>query len=197
MATVPGTPAESPLQRASAIESAVPFSKNESGFMWAGAVSRPSIDVTRPSGVRISMKPPPPTPQLNGSVTPSTPAAVTAASTALPPLRRASIAAPVATESTLAAAPPVPVAVALGTWRNGPLGGAGGWGCRGFAATPAGSASAVAMPATASSGRRRERMDASLMALPVPYPGGAARYRATRRISASSGMPLRLTSFVT
>src|SRR5206468_1895887 len=60
----------------------------------------------------MTMKPPPPTPDENGSVTPSTPAAVTAASTALPPPFRVSIAAWVASVSTVAAAPPVPVAVA-------------------------------------------------------------------------------------
>ena len=50
-------------------------------------------------------------PHENGSVTPSTAAAVTAASTALPPRRSVSIAAWVASVSTVAAAPPVPVAV--------------------------------------------------------------------------------------
>ena len=58
------------------------------------------------------MKPPPPIPLENGSVTPSTAAAVTAASTALPPWRSVSIAAWVAWRSTVAAAPPLPVAVA-------------------------------------------------------------------------------------
>src|SRR5437764_4974321 len=57
------------------------------------------------------MKPPPPTPHENGSVTPSTPAAVTAASTALPPFCSVAIAASVASRSTVAAAPPVPVEV--------------------------------------------------------------------------------------
>src|SRR2546430_16924417 len=57
------------------------------------------------------MKPPPPTPHENGSVTPSTPAAVTAASTALPPLRAVAIAAWAASRSTVAAAPPFPVEV--------------------------------------------------------------------------------------
>ena len=57
------------------------------------------------------MKPPPPMPHENGSVTPSTPAAATAASTALPPAFSVSIAACVASVSTLAAAPPVPVDV--------------------------------------------------------------------------------------
>ena len=60
----------------------------------------------------MTMKPPPPSPHENGSATPSTPAAVTAASTALPPRFSASIAACVASVSTLAAAPPVPVDVA-------------------------------------------------------------------------------------
>ena len=57
------------------------------------------------------MKPPPPMPAENGSVTPSTPAAATAASTALPPLRSMSIAASVASTSTVAAAPLEPTAV--------------------------------------------------------------------------------------
>src|SRR5262245_30680661 len=57
------------------------------------------------------MNPPPPIPHENGSVTPSTPAAATAASTAFPPLRSMSIAAWVASRSTVAAAPPVPIAV--------------------------------------------------------------------------------------
>ena len=79
--------------------------------MAAGAVSRLSIVVTWPRGVRMTMKPPPPMPAENGSVTPSTPAAATAASTALPPLRSMSIAACVASRSTVAAAPPEPIAV--------------------------------------------------------------------------------------
>ncbi len=59
------------------------------------------------------MKPPPPMPAENGSVTPSTPAAATAASTALPPDRSVSMAASVARTSTVAAAPPVPIAVGV------------------------------------------------------------------------------------
>ena len=84
--TVPGTPAESPLQRASLNASGAPPSQNESGRIAPGAVSRPSIVVTSPSAVRMTMKPPPPIPHENGSVTPSTPAATTAASTAFAPL---------------------------------------------------------------------------------------------------------------
>src|SRR5215217_7224871 len=57
------------------------------------------------------MKPPPPTPHENGSVTPSTAAAATAASIAFPPPARMSIAACEASRSTDAAAPPVPVEV--------------------------------------------------------------------------------------
>src|SRR5829696_6853082 len=57
------------------------------------------------------MKPPPPTPHENGSVTPSTAAAATAASIAFPPSARMSIAACEASRSTDAAAPPVPVEV--------------------------------------------------------------------------------------
>ena len=89
----------------------MPFSKNESGCIVAGAFSRPSIVVTLPLAVRMTMKPPPPMPHENGSVTPSTPAAATAASTALPPSSSTSIAACVASVSTVAAAPPVPRAV--------------------------------------------------------------------------------------
>src|SRR5689334_10423108 len=59
----------------------------------------------------MTMNPPPPIPEENGSVTPRTPAAAIAASTALPPSRSACTAAPVAVASTLDAAPPVPVAV--------------------------------------------------------------------------------------
>src|SRR5919201_257457 len=64
------------------------------------------------------MKPPPPMPHEYGSTTPSTPAAPTAASTALPPWRRTPIAARVACRSTLAAAPPAPTAVGclVGVW---------------------------------------------------------------------------------
>src|SRR5215213_6282562 len=57
------------------------------------------------------MKPPPPTPHENGSVTPSTAAAATAASIAFPSLARTSIAAREARRSTVAAAPPVLVDV--------------------------------------------------------------------------------------
>src|SRR3954453_12300042 len=59
----------------------------------------------------MTMKPPPPTPHEKGSATPRTPAAATAASTAFPPGCSASIAACVASVSTLAAAPPLPVEV--------------------------------------------------------------------------------------
>ena len=52
-------------------------------------------------------------PHENGSTTPSTPAAATAASTALPPSRRTSIAVCVARGSTLAAEPPQPSAVGV------------------------------------------------------------------------------------
>ena len=76
-----------------------------------GAVSRPSIVVTFPSAVRMTMNPPPPIPHENGSVTPSTAAATTAASTAFAPSRSASTAASVASTSTVAAAPPLPTAV--------------------------------------------------------------------------------------
>src|SRR6478735_6634396 len=52
-------------------------------------------------------------PALYGSVTPRVAAAATAASTALPPLRRTSIAAADASGSTVLTAPPYPVAVAV------------------------------------------------------------------------------------
>ena len=113
-ATVPGTPALRPLQRASLKASGAPFSQKLSGCIAAGAISRVSIVVVCPAGVRMTMNPPPPIPHDSGSTTPSTAAAVTAASTALPPRRSAPIAACVATLSTVAAAPPVPVAVASG-----------------------------------------------------------------------------------
>src|SRR6266566_4084501 len=48
----------------------------------------------------MTMNPPPPRPQEKGSTTPSAAAAATAASTALPPLRRTSIATLVAIGST-------------------------------------------------------------------------------------------------
>ena len=108
VATVPGTPAERPLKRAELKSSGASFSKNERGPIAAGAASRPSMVVTRPFGVRTSMNPPPPIPAENGSVTPSTPAAAIAASTALPPRRSVLIAAFVAKRSTVAAAPPGP-----------------------------------------------------------------------------------------
>ena len=66
---------------------------NESGCIAAGDFSRESIVVTLPFGVRMTMKPPPPMPHENGSVTPSTAAAATAASTAFPPRRSTSVAA--------------------------------------------------------------------------------------------------------
>jgi hypothetical protein len=90
---VPGTPADRPLQRASSNGSAAPSSKNDVGCIAAGDSSRESMVVILPSRVRMTMKPPPPMPHENGSVTPSTPAAATAASTALPPSRRVVIAA--------------------------------------------------------------------------------------------------------
>ena len=108
---MPGTPTDMPLNRALLKESGAPFSQNEVGVMAAGAVSRPSIVVTLPPAVRITMKPPPPTPHENGSVTPRTPAAATAASIAFPPFVSVSIAACVAIRSTLAAAPPWPIEI--------------------------------------------------------------------------------------
>jgi hypothetical protein len=57
-------------------------------------------------------------PDEYGSVTPSAAAVATAASTALPPLRRISIPAAEASASTLATAPPYPTAT--GTFSAGP-----------------------------------------------------------------------------
>src|SRR3954453_23726520 len=111
VAGVPGTPTDRPLQRASLNGSGVPFSQKDVGVIASGAVSRPSIVVTLPLAVRMTMNPPPPTPHEKGSVTPRTPAAATAASTALPPAFSVSMAACVASVSTLAAAPPVPMDV--------------------------------------------------------------------------------------
>jgi hypothetical protein len=94
-----------------------PLMKNESGFMSFGEISRESIVVIRPlRPSRNVMKPPPPRPQLYGSTTPSTLAAAIAPSNALPPRLSTSIAALVASGSTLAAAPPVPLAVGCFSW---------------------------------------------------------------------------------
>ena len=75
--------------------------------MAAGAVSRPSIVVTSPlPASKYTKYPPPPIPALYGSVTPSAAAVATAASAALPPLRRTSSPAALASASTEATAPP-------------------------------------------------------------------------------------------
>ena len=111
VATVPGTPTDRPLKRASVNGSGAPLSQKDVGVIAADARSRPSIVTIRPSAVWMTMKPPPPIPHEKGSVTPSTPAAATAASMALPPFVSVSIAACVASVSTDAAAPPVPIAV--------------------------------------------------------------------------------------
>ncbi len=111
VAGVPGTPTDMPLQRASLNGSGTPFSQNDVGVIASDAVSRPSIVVTLPCAGRMTMKPPPPRPHENGSVTPSTAAAATAASTALPPAFSVSMAAWLARVSTLAAAPPFPIDV--------------------------------------------------------------------------------------
>src|SRR4051795_2893666 len=97
------------------------------------------------------MKPPPPMPHEYGSPTPSTLEAAIAASTALPPRRRTSIAAWVPCESTVAAPPPTPTAV-------GCLVGAGVWWAAAGAATRA--------AATTERSRRR-------MAVPYPWPGAS------------------------
>src|SRR6266508_2529799 len=57
------------------------------------------------------MKPPPPSPEEYGSVTPRVAAAATAASTALPPWRSTASPAWEASRSTVEIAPPVPRAV--------------------------------------------------------------------------------------
>ncbi len=59
------------------------------------------------------MKPPPPMPQLNGSVTPRVAAAATAASIALPPWFRIASAALEAGSLMVATAPPLPVATGV------------------------------------------------------------------------------------
>src|SRR5471030_1201835 len=61
----------------------------------------------------MTMKPPPPRPQLNGSVAPSVAAAATVASMALPPLFRMASAAFEAASLMVATAPPVPVATGV------------------------------------------------------------------------------------
>ena len=60
---MPGIPADMPLKRASLKGSGAPFSQNESGCIVAGDSSRPSIVVTFPLAVRMTMNPPPPMPQ--------------------------------------------------------------------------------------------------------------------------------------
>src|SRR3954453_18032713 len=97
------------------------------------------------------MNPPPPMPHEYGSTTPSTLEGAIAASTALPPRRRTSIAAWVPCESTVAAPPPTPTAV-------GCLVGAGVWWAAAGAATRA--------AATTERSRRR-------MAVPYPRPGAS------------------------
>ena len=138
---MPGTPADRPLNLASLKGSGAPFSMKESGCIAACAFSRASIVVTLPLVVRMTMKPPPPMPAEKGSVTPRTPAAATAASTAFPPRLSTSTAAAVASTSTVAAAPPRPIAV-------GSLTGSGERLC--FAVAAAGTASSATASATAS-----------------------------------------------
>ena len=62
MAGVPGMPADMPLKRASLNGSGFSFSQKESGCIDAGDSSRPSIVVTFPLAVRMTMNPPPPIP---------------------------------------------------------------------------------------------------------------------------------------
>src|ERR671919_445037 len=84
----------------------------------------------------MTRTPPPPIPHVYGSVTPSTAAAATAASTAFPPWLSTPMAACVANGSTVAAAPPVPTATAC-------FGGSGG-----LLATARSGASIVTVPKT-------------------------------------------------
>ena len=80
--------------------------------MSAGAVSRPSIVVTSPvAASKYTKYPPPPMPELYGSVTPSAAAVAIAASTALPPSRSTSRPIALADASTDETAPPYPVEV--------------------------------------------------------------------------------------
>ena len=163
---MPGTPADRPLQRASLNASAASFSQNESGCIVAGDSSRESIVVTSPEAVRITMNPPPPMPHEYGSVTPSTPAAATAASMALPPWRSVSIAAWVPARSTVAAAPPLPTAV----------------GCfRSWASATCGSKSTTAIAAAM---RRRA------MSIAAALPGLTPDDASTRRVPAGELLDL-------
>ena len=70
--------------------------RNMSGRAARGARPLPSMTVSRPSGRRMTIAATPPIPLSAGSATPMTNAAVTAASTALPPSRSTSSAASVA-----------------------------------------------------------------------------------------------------
>src|SRR5215467_5450983 len=90
------------------------------------------------------MKPPPPGPATNGSVTPRVLAAATAASMALPPVFRTWMPALLALNSELDTAPPVPVATGSLTY----------W--AGWALATAGALNATrAQPARATNGRAR------------------------------------------
>src|SRR3954447_4239881 len=111
----------------------------------------------------MTMKPPPPTPEENGSTNPSTPAAAIAASTAWRPARRTRIAAWVASGSTVAAAPRVPTAV-------GVLAGA-------VTAAPAGNAATSAMRTARTARPAMRDMDNSsqVAARPTPEAGGSVR----------------------
>src|SRR5947207_2134097 len=127
------------------------------------------------------MKPPPPIPHENGSVTPSTPAAVTAASMALPPFFSVSIAACVASVSTDAAAPPVPIDV------GGP---------DGATAADAGTATRHAAAATNAAMRRDNRFRLTFPLKPPEVPGkGLEPLRLQRRHLILS--QARMTSFAT
>ena len=85
--------------------SALPSRKNRSRVAAAGAISRPSRVINRSSARRNVMKHPPPRPELWPSTTPRVRAQAMAASTALPPSRKACKPASVATGFTVATRP--------------------------------------------------------------------------------------------
>src|SRR5919204_2387544 len=123
------------------------------------------------------MNPPPPIPQENGSVTPSTAAAVTAASMALPPFLSVSIAACVASVSTDAAAPPVPTDV------GGP---------NGATAADAVTASTHAATANNAATRRDNRFrltSSPPLRLDGAYPNAPSPRREAAQLSRSGDLP--------
>ena len=88
-ATSPGTPlASAPIWLSDS--PALPLRMNMSRVAPAGARSRPSIATISPFARRMSIKHPPPIPELQASTTPRVRPTATAASIALPPLFSAS-----------------------------------------------------------------------------------------------------------